>query len=341
MIWHDIIATAIHSPSPHNCQPWLVKLRSETEAELYIDSKRTLPKEDVTGSFIILTMGIFLEALSILAKPRGFSLEYEFFHPPGWYAPAIIETKNAWQIPFAKMKLVPTSAAGTAGVEQPAYNENLFLKRRTSRLPLLEKPVPEEALEKLKNIASNFGRNFSCLTDKAAIEKVMAYNTEALFEDLNSPDYHDEIVEWFRYSDRESEEKLDGLDYRCMNTSPLLYKMSAKMSWMMKTPVLKTLMAKTYRSQLGPIPTLGVCSGKFWDPADAFGAGRFLVNFWLETAAHDLYIHPYGNLVTNRRIAAQVERETGISDVWLIFKIGYSAEPPKSRRLPMESVLIV
>ncbi|HEV7644305.1 MAG TPA: hypothetical protein VGO50_10220 [Pyrinomonadaceae bacterium] len=79
MFWHEIIATAIHSPSPHNVQPWLVKILSETEAELYIDPKRTLPKEDITGSFIILTMGIFLEALSILAKPKGFSLDTNFF----------------------------------------------------------------------------------------------------------------------------------------------------------------------------------------------------------------------------------------------------------------------
>jgi hypothetical protein len=335
MIWHEIIATAIHSPSPHNVQPWLVRVLSETEAELYIDSRRTLPKEDVTGSFIILTMGIFIEALSILAKPRGFTLEYEFFHEPDWYAPAIIEAHEPWHIPFAKMKLV------AAGPQPAIYDEQLFLKRRTSRLPLLEKQVTAEAVEKFQSIAANFGHRFSAITNSALIEKIMAYNTEALFEDLNNPAYHDEIVEWFRYSDKESDEKLDGLDYRCMNTSPLLYKMSAKMSWMMKTPVLKTVMAKTYRSQLGPIPTLGICSGKFWDPADAFKAGRFLINFWLETAAHDLYIHPYGNLVTNRRINSLVEQEIGVTDAWLIFKLGYSAEPPKSRRLPIERVLIV
>jgi hypothetical protein len=334
MIWHEIIATAIHSPSPHNVQPWLVKVLSETEAELYIDSRRTLPKEDVTGSFIILTMGIFLEALGILAKPLGFSLEYDFFHEPDWYAPAIIETHEPWHIPFAKMKLV------AAGPQPAIYDKQLFLKRRTSRLPLLGKHVPDETDEKFKTIAAGFGHQFSAITDSALIEKIMAYNTEALFEDLNNPAYHDEIVEWFRYSDKESEEKLDGLDYRCMNTSPLLYKMSAKMSWMMKTPGLKTVMAKTYRAQVGPIPTLGICSGKFWDPADAFKAGRFLINFWLETAAHDLYIHPYGNLVTNRRINTLVEKETGVSDAWLIFKLGYSAEPPKSHRLPIEKVLI-
>ncbi|MGI8641105.1 MAG: hypothetical protein ACR2MG_14315, partial [Pyrinomonadaceae bacterium] len=64
-IWTKLLETAIHAPSPHNVQPWRVKIINETEAELYIDSRRTLPKEDITGSFIILTMGLFIEALSI------------------------------------------------------------------------------------------------------------------------------------------------------------------------------------------------------------------------------------------------------------------------------------
>ena len=334
MIWHDLISTAIHSPSPHNVQPWLVKIISDTEAELYIDSRRTLPKEDITGSFIVLTMGIFIKALSTLAGAKGSDLSFEFTQTPEQCAQAILEVKGPTNIPFAKLRLTP-SAGGPV-----VFDENLFLKRRTSRLPLLEKSIPVEVLRRFQNLAAARGQTFSYLTDRVKIEKIMAYNTEAVFEDLNSPAYHDEIVEWFRYSDKESDEKLDGLDYRCMNTHPLLYKMSAKMSWMMKTPLLKTMMAKTYRSQLGPVPTLGICSGKFWDPADAFSAGQFLLEFWLQTAANDIYIHPYGNLVTNRRIAAPVEKETGVADAWLIFKMGYSAEPTKSRRLPLERVLI-
>ncbi len=79
-IWTKLLETAIHAPSPHNVQPWRIKIIDDTNAELYIDSRRTLPKEDVTGSFIILTMGMFIEALKILAAPRGFQLSYELFH---------------------------------------------------------------------------------------------------------------------------------------------------------------------------------------------------------------------------------------------------------------------
>lgn len=333
-LWHTILLTAIQSPSPHNVQPWRIKILSETEAELYIDSTRTLPKEDITGSFIILTMGIFLESIRILAEPKGYKLSYELFHNPDWYAPAILESKKPWLIPFAKMTLIESAKISNQ------YKDEIFIKRRTSRVNLAEKTISTEIIENLQKLASNFNQNFQTTTKQNQIEKILDYNTLALFEDLNSADYHDEIVEWFRYSDEESLKHLDGLDYRCMNTPPILFKLSAQTPWIMKIPLLKNVLGKVYRSQLGHIPTLGIISGGFWKPSDAIESGKFLMQFWLETAIHNLYIHPFGNLVTNRKFADLTEKELGISDIWLIFKIGYSDEPPKSHRLPLENILI-
>ncbi|HLA94378.1 MAG TPA: hypothetical protein VK612_01565 [Pyrinomonadaceae bacterium] len=80
--WLDILTTAVHTPSPHNVQPWRIKLLSETEAELYIDPTRALPDEDTTGSFIILAMGMFIESLDILAKVYGLLVQYEMMSSP-------------------------------------------------------------------------------------------------------------------------------------------------------------------------------------------------------------------------------------------------------------------
>lgn len=333
-IWKNILKTAIHIPSPHNVQPWLVKIVDEQNAELYIDSKRTLPKEDITGSFIILTMGMFIEAISILAERKGFRLSYKLFHEPDWYAPAILEHTQHTFIPFAKLKL------SSCKIIDNSYDEKIFLKRRTSRLNLKNITVPTGALKNLKRIANDWQQNLSITTDAKQIERIMEWNTQALFEDLNNPDYRDEIAEWFRYSNKSSNKHRDGLDYRSMNTPRLTFWMSAKMSFLMKTPILKHVLAKVYRSQLGKIPTLGIIAGGFWKPADSIEAGKFLIRFWLETATHDLYIHPFGNLVTNKKIAKLVENELKVPNIWLVFKIGFSDEPPKSQRLPLEKIII-
>lgn len=333
-VWRTLLETAVHIPSPHNVQPWRVKIINEENAELYIDSTRTLPKEDVTGSFIISTMGMFIEALDILAVRESLKIEYELFHPPEWFAPAILEPRKPWLIPFAKLKLVPEV------IMETRYEKNLFFKRRTSRLNLLDKKVPQTALDKLTEIAEKYDQKFVALEDPQQIERLMDMNTDALFEDLNSPDYHDEIAEWFRYTKSQARRHLDGLDARCMNTSPVNFWLVANFPRLLLIPAARQIMAKIYRRGLGQIPTLGVIAGGFWKPSDGIKAGRFLMRFWLETALHDLYIHPYGNLVTNRRIAAEVEKEIGIADIWLVFKIGYSAEPPKSHRLPVEKILV-
>lgn len=324
---------AVHAPSPHNVQPWRIRLVSDNEAELYIDSTRTLPKEDVTGSFIISTMGLFIEALDILAGDHDLHIEYDLITPPESIAPAILESETPRLIPFAKLHLVSEAW-------KTSYEPELFLRRRTSRLHLLDRAIRPESMEALRGISAEWHQNFAVTSDADQIERILKANTAALFADLNSPDYHDEIVEWFRFTEKQSLKHLDGLDARCMNTSPMNYWLIANVPKLLLLPIAKQLMARMYRAQLGRIPMLGILSGKFWKAEDAIEAGRFLMRFWLETARQNLYIHPFGNLVTNDIAAAAVEKDLGINDIWLIFKLGYSNEPPKSHRLPIDKILV-
>jgi hypothetical protein len=95
------------------------------------------------------------------------------------------------------------------------------------------------------------------------IERVLDQGAQALFQDLNSRDYHDEITSWFRFTDRASLRHRDGLDYRCMNTSRSTYWITARFPQLMLMPGIRSLLAKKYR-QLGPVPTLGMLAGEFW-----------------------------------------------------------------------------
>jgi nitroreductase len=333
-IWKQILQTAILAPSPHNVQPWRIKIISDHEAELLIDGGRTLPKEDVTGSFIILTMGLFIEAVSLIAANHGLLLDFECVHDPQWYAPAIVKAGKRDLLPFARLKLVESQE------KLPSIEESVFSQRRTSRVSLLPQTVPDNVTSALQSLARKWDQRYEQITNHTKIEWILAQNTEALFEDLNSPHYHDEIVEWFRFTDRSSQKHRDGLDYRCMNTSRLSYWLVARMPWLMLFPLTRPMLRKTYRKQLGTVPTIGMIAGKFWEPEHAIQSGRFLMHFWLELTKYNLYIHPFGNLVTNKKAAESIRNELGIDGIWLIFKIGYSSQPPQSYRLPLEQVLV-
>lgn len=333
-VWHSLLETAIHAPSPHNVQPWRVRVLNDTETDLLIDSYRTLPKEDPTGSFIILTMGLFIEALRLLAINKGLRLDHTMYHEPSWYAKTILITRGHEFLPFARLRLTPDPSLSSD------FQAELFLKRRTSRISLKPELVPDTITLDLKRLATDWDQRYEQITDSTAIERILQKNTEALFEDLNNPDYHGEIVDWFRFSDKSARATRDGLDYRCMNTSPIAYWLTARFPKLLQLPLARQLLTKIYRGQLGVVPTIGLLAGDFWPPESALKTGSFLMQFWLTTAKHNLYIHPYGNLVTNKKAADWLFEETGVPDIWLIFKIGYSDEPPKSYRLSVEDILL-
>jgi hypothetical protein len=253
-------------------------------------------------------------------------------------------------LPFARLSLSRVEASDTgedAGGANEAgalpvksYDDSLFFTRRTSRISLLPESVPDEAVQSLQKLAAEWGQRYEQVCDPETIERVLERNTEALFEDLNAPAYHDEIVEWFRFTDRASRRTRDGLDYRCMNSSRLSFWLAARFPKLMQLPLAQPLLKSIYRRQLGTVPTVGMLAGPFWEPASAFETGRFLMRFWLDLAKRDLYVHPYGNLVTNKLAAGWCRETLRVSDIWLIFKIGFSKEPPQSYRRSVEEVLV-
>lgn len=333
-LWPSLLETARRAPSPHNVQPWRVRLLADGSADLLIEKRRTLPAEDITGSFIILTMGLFIEALSVLAANRSHRLAFELFEEPARYTADRINASGAELLPFARLRLDRDESVS------PEYDDALFLKRRTSRLSFEPAPVPEEAAHALAEMAARHNQRYAQFTDPALVERVLARNTDALFEDLNARGYHDEIVEWFRFSSRSAAETRDGLDFRCMNSSRAAFWMAARFPRLLQTPLARPVLRRVYRRQLGTVPTLGLLAGAFWRPEDAFETGRFLLRFWLELARRRLYIHPYGNLVTNHAAAEWCLKEFGVADIWLVFKIGYSREPPESFRREVGEILV-
>src|SRR5690349_1048240 len=106
-VWKTLLETAIYAPSPHNVQPWRLHLISDESADLLLERRRTLPKEDPTGSFIILTMGIFIEALTILAANRALKLEYQLYQSQSQFTPQHIAKAAVDLLPYAKLTLSP------------------------------------------------------------------------------------------------------------------------------------------------------------------------------------------------------------------------------------------
>jgi hypothetical protein len=315
-------------------QPWRVRIVDPSRADLFIERARTLPDEDVTGSFIILSMGIFVEALSLAAAHYGLQVEAKITASlDSFTAPALREREER-VVRFAELTL----RADTRVV--PEVPLQRLHDRRTSRLHYGPDPVPATDAARLAELATKHGHRYAQVTNPTLIEKILALNVEAVFCDLGQAPYRNELRQWLRYSERESRRRGDGLEAKCMNVAPAELWAAFHLPAILHLPGLRSWLRRRYRAQIGPVATMGFLCGGFWDPVEAYGAGRLLLRFWLEVTGLGYYIHPYGNLVTNRAIAERVRAETGLADVWLAFKIGRSVPPPASRRRTVEAVLL-
>jgi len=333
-LWREILSLARHAPSPHNVQPWRIQLLSTREAELFIDGGRTLPKEDFTGSFLISAMGMLLEAIDLLAAPHRMRLEYRLHQSAAWFAAKASADHEHGLIPFAHLQLIESEDV------EIAYEPALFRKRRTCRISLHATPVERQAVAELTALAQRWGHCYRQTDAPEQIERILERNIDAVFHDMNVAGYHDEITSWFRFTDAAAQRHRDGLDWRCMNLSRSEFWMSARLSKLLLFPPTRAFFKKRYRKQLSVVPTIGMLSGKFFVAENAVDSGRFLMRFWLETAKLGLYLHPYGNLVTNPESAAWLRREAGLEDIWLVFKLGYADEPPESYRRSLEEILV-
>jgi hypothetical protein len=323
-LWHTITDIARHAPSPHNTQPWKMRMIRDDHAELLLDRERMLPDEDTTGSFIVCAMGIFIESLRIVSGNLGYRLRSE----------SIELDDRASLIPFARLWLEPDATAVSA------FSNDLLLARRTSRLTPGPPPVETKTLSELSAIAGSWGQSFRHTDDHACIRDVLERNIDAVFHDLNDPRYHDEIVRWFRYGIAHERRTNDGLASRCMNMSAFELYFSAKFPMLMRVPVARRLMRALYHLRLGSAQQVGFLAGPFWDRHAAERAGGCLLHLWLALTRRGAYLHPFGNLVTNVESHEWLTHRVGTKDIWLVFRFGRTAVPPKSPRLATEELLL-
>jgi hypothetical protein len=295
-----------------------------------MDLQRALPKEDLTGAFLISAMGIFLETLAIVAAHEKRRLTYVVSEDLAEIAKRIRVADEL--LPFAKLRLDDEANATSE------FDVELVIRRATARMAYEAAPVPEKSLQRLAEVAAARGAIFGSTANRAAIRAIADANITALFDDLNDANYHDEIAPWFRCGGSQEREHRDGLSSRCMSMSSLELSIAKNAPGLLRVPGLSAAAASHYRRALAT-PCIGWLSGDFWEPTAALDSGHALMRFWLSATAAGLSLHPLGNLVTNHAAAQKMESITGARNVWLVFKLGYARNVPRSLRRPVTDFL--
>ena len=334
--WREIARYAHTCPSPHNTQPFRLRLLSDTEAEVVFLPRRGLFVADPLAKFTWLTGGIFIEICAIAAHGLGYELERDLRFAP-FYPDGDTETPQV----IARLRLVP-AAAPIADLDR-----QLILDRHTSRLPYDGQAIPAELIAEMQAEAQSGSHKFEVRSDPQSIAYVVELNRQSLFHDMENIPIRKELTHWLRFGTREEEITHDGLSARCLGFSAGLLRSFFTIPGFWTLPGIKQAIGVFYKSSMTGIGTIGWLRGPYVTVEDWYAAGRVMFRLWLIVTKHGYYWHPYGSVITSDEARANMIRyfdmpdEKGGADmVWLLLRLGKSPAPPLSHRLPYEEIIL-
>jgi len=186
---YDILYHASLAPSPHNTQPWLVKIKDPDNWVLGADPARRMASTDPLNHRCILSLGCFIENLSLAAGTRGFSVTLRLLSGD-FFGDQIAA------IQLAKAAVKP-------------YPLDRIASRSTVKKGLLNKPLSAEHVEKLSGI---FDGRFHYFARGEWHAKCVGEGAVRAFQSwLDDEAAQKEHVQWLRIANREAAAKRDGL----------------------------------------------------------------------------------------------------------------------------------
>jgi hypothetical protein len=171
---------AILAPNPHNMQPWLLDLRRPGELVLRVDRTRLLPQTDPFNRQIVIGCGAFLDLLRMGAARDGVAARVEGF-PEGE--------------PDPKLDDRPVARVVFDGTAEPEALFRHVLERRTVRTAFEERPVPSDAMERLRVAAVAPGVDAHATIEPARVERLKAIALRGANIEAHTPAAHRESVE--------------------------------------------------------------------------------------------------------------------------------------------------
>jgi hypothetical protein len=325
--WQELVDVARWAPSPHNMQPWKVRVTSAAEAELMADPGRLLPETDSDGAFMTVGLGIFVETLAVAAHACGHEVDVELVGE--------VDPRAARPVTFARLRLVEGRVAD-------ALSPRLVLERRTSRVPYDGRPVDPRVVDELGDLAASYGHRLESSSDPALVDWVLELNRDTLFFDLTDEVARREVGAWLRFSAAEAAQRADGFSPAALGFPGPLLRAYFGAAGAFELPGLRHAIRTLYGRTMRGTRTVGWLAGPWGGRDEWFTSGRMLARLWLTMTRRGVVLHPFGSVITNAVSNAQLQERIAVSDgtLWLLFRAGYSSEPPRSHRLAPAEVLV-
>lgn len=316
----EMLHLASLAPSGHNSQPWKVRVAGPGRWMVEADPARRLPAVDPENRELLLSLGAFVENLSLAAGSLGFRAEAE----------TMAEGRGDGDI--VRISLFPD--------RRRPFPVELMRLRRTVKKGQASREISSKDLKALFRHMEGFAHYFprgsrhaSCIRDATA----EAFRTQSFRDDAQ-----EELVRWLRLSNRSVKEHRDGLTVAGME-------ISGAPGWYLRNfGKPEDFLKHSFREQGADLAAKTAAEGGGWivvtsrgdSVSDLIETGRRFERMALEARALGIGIHPMTQVLEEATgqdvIAASHGRPMHLQ---FVLRAGYVEKYPKpvSPRRPLPS----
>ncbi|WP_313887395.1 nitroreductase family protein [Nodosilinea sp. LEGE 07088] len=310
----ELVRYATLAASSHNTQCWKFRLEGD-RISILPDLERRTPVVDPDDHHLYASLGCATENLLQAALAHGLQGLVE------------VQTDGSIQI-----DLEPTQAIAT-----PLFNA--IPQRQSTRADYDGQTLSTGELAQLEQAAAGNGVNLLLLTEKPAMEQVLAYVIEGSNAQTSDPDFVQELKSWIRFSEREAVRRGDGLFARCSGNPTIPRWLGNLLFDQLLTPKAEAQKCTHHiRSSAG----IAIFVADHDRPADWINAGRAYQRFALQATAMGVRTAFLNQPVEVATLRPQFAQYLGVSDRRpdLVVRFGRGPEMPRSLRRPVAAVLV-
>ena len=317
----DMLYLATLAPSGHNTQPWTVRVQEPGRWIIGSDQSRWLPAVDPANRELLLSIGTFLENLTLAAGIYGYRTEMEVIARDSRHG-------NLVEVHF------------TPGALQADLRSKM-LTRRTLRSNQLKNELKradvdclldKEAQIRYYPLPSKQGRYLS--------EGTLAANQAQVFREPAQL----ELANWIRWSNAQAKKYRNGLTPESMELSGIA-RWYTKYFFNQQSVLEKSFREETIKTIEAQIKNCAgwlVVSSPSQSIADIIYAGRALERVWLKAQDKSIAFHPMTQMLEESPWKETLRQELGLQEqIQMIIRVGYVEEylPPVSLRMPLAYIV--
>jgi hypothetical protein len=311
-ILRELVRCATLAPNGHNTQPWNFAL-APGGISIRPDFSRRTPVVDPDDHHVWVSLGCAAENMVVAAAALGRHADVHY-HPH--------EIRVTLE----------------AGRPVPSPLVDAIFQRQCTRAEYDGRPLASDVLEELEHAADRSGVSMLLLTERAKIESVTEYVTQANSAQMRDPAFVSELKHWIRFDDSQAVSTADGLSARASGNPALP-------SWLGEPLFSLFFREKSendrYAKQLRSSAAVAVFAGALSGPANWFEVGRAYESFALKATALGVRTAFVNQPIEVPAVRLPFAQWLGIGSQRpdLVVRLGRGPQRPYSLRRPVAAVI--